>query len=226
MTDYKNYQQIIDLNGPRPSIRHTHKKSCDRVGKVKVQKRTKTGCLTCRKRKKKCDENIIDGKCQGCTRNFLDCNWPTSLTQAPTSRGRTSSISSECSGTSIDTLDNSEPNTRAPSPISNHFISSYPSPKSPKLEDEHDISCIKLPPLRINHPQSLMRQSLPQEIVLPKIEVPKMEAAKMEASKVDASKLHSLPMPPNMRSPLPMTSAGGNKFVITSLNDNKLCSLK
>lgn len=36
--------------------------------------RVRTGCLTCRARKKKCDE----GKpvCKGCTRNGVHCQWP------------------------------------------------------------------------------------------------------------------------------------------------------
>ncbi|VEU22748.1 DEKNAAC103806 [Brettanomyces naardenensis] len=36
--------------------------------------RTKTGCFTCRKRKKKCDECYP--VCSGCSRNFLCCIWP------------------------------------------------------------------------------------------------------------------------------------------------------
>lgn len=36
--------------------------------------RSKTGCVTCRRRKKKCDE--IHPKCDGCMRNGLDCSWP------------------------------------------------------------------------------------------------------------------------------------------------------
>lgn len=36
--------------------------------------RTKSGCFTCRKRKKKCDEH--GPVCQGCARNFLKCVWP------------------------------------------------------------------------------------------------------------------------------------------------------
>ncbi|KAH7137484.1 fungal-specific transcription factor domain-containing protein [Dactylonectria estremocensis] len=38
--------------------------------------RVKTGCFTCRERKKKCDE--IKPLCAGCKRNKLDCRWPTS----------------------------------------------------------------------------------------------------------------------------------------------------
>ncbi|KIW81500.1 hypothetical protein Z517_04525 [Fonsecaea pedrosoi CBS 271.37] len=36
--------------------------------------RTKTGCLTCRRRKKKCDE--LKPTCTGCARNFIECQWP------------------------------------------------------------------------------------------------------------------------------------------------------
>lgn len=36
--------------------------------------RSLTGCLTCRQRKKKCDER--KPKCIGCTRNSLQCAWP------------------------------------------------------------------------------------------------------------------------------------------------------
>lgn len=36
--------------------------------------RVKTGCLTCRQRRKKCDER--KPVCTGCTRNFLECDWP------------------------------------------------------------------------------------------------------------------------------------------------------
>lgn len=36
--------------------------------------RVKTGCLTCRRRKKKCDE--VRPKCKGCSRNKLECSWP------------------------------------------------------------------------------------------------------------------------------------------------------
>jgi hypothetical protein len=36
--------------------------------------RTRTGCLTCRQRKKKCDEE--KPHCRACKRNKLDCSWP------------------------------------------------------------------------------------------------------------------------------------------------------
>lgn len=42
----------------------------------RVFTRTKTGCLTCRERRKKCDE--LAPVCTGCSRNFILCRWPTS----------------------------------------------------------------------------------------------------------------------------------------------------
>lgn len=38
------------------------------------RKRSLTGCLTCRRRKKKCDET--KSICNACRRNFLECEWP------------------------------------------------------------------------------------------------------------------------------------------------------
>lgn len=40
----------------------------------RTEKRSKSGCLTCRNRKKKCDES--KPLCKGCRRNFLQCIWP------------------------------------------------------------------------------------------------------------------------------------------------------
>jgi hypothetical protein len=45
--------------------------------------RVKTGCLTCRRRKKKCDE--VKPACSGCHRNKLSCEWPIS-THSPDRR--------------------------------------------------------------------------------------------------------------------------------------------
>lgn len=55
--------------------------------------RVRTGCFTCRSRKKKCDE--VKPVCAGCHRNKLDCRWPTQsqiITRKRTRRS--SSISS------------------------------------------------------------------------------------------------------------------------------------
>ncbi|KAL5364482.1 fungal-specific transcription factor domain-containing protein [Aspergillus floccosus] len=40
----------------------------------RVNARTKTGCLPCRRRKKKCDE--AKPQCRACERNKLECAWP------------------------------------------------------------------------------------------------------------------------------------------------------
>lgn len=45
--------------------------------------RTRTGCVTCRRRKKKCDES--HPICSGCIRNGLDCSWP-KIDQQPEKR--------------------------------------------------------------------------------------------------------------------------------------------
>ncbi|KAH3668250.1 hypothetical protein OGAPHI_002004 [Ogataea philodendri] len=42
--------------------------------------RTRSGCFTCRKRKKKCDERLP--VCSGCSRNFLQCCWPENTAKA------------------------------------------------------------------------------------------------------------------------------------------------
>lgn len=69
--NYKAYQQVLDLAGEKKRITKT------RISLATApKKRTKSGCLTCRKRKKKCDEEKVGGKCQACIRNFLDCCWP------------------------------------------------------------------------------------------------------------------------------------------------------
>lgn len=42
--------------------------------------RVRTGCFTCRRRKKKCDE--AKPVCAGCARNKLSCAWPTSISES------------------------------------------------------------------------------------------------------------------------------------------------
>ncbi|PLB50649.1 hypothetical protein P170DRAFT_353454 [Aspergillus steynii IBT 23096] len=45
--------------------------------------RVRTGCWSCRRRKKKCDE--VRPACGGCVRNKLSCQWPSNLPQNPSS---------------------------------------------------------------------------------------------------------------------------------------------
>lgn len=60
----------VDVNKPRmppsPRVRYT---------------RTRGGCLTCRTRKKKCDE--FKPRCAGCRRNQLACEWPPEVSDNP-----------------------------------------------------------------------------------------------------------------------------------------------
>ena len=82
---YRSYQKVLNISlkpkqltpVPKATAAATTKKSPNQsVTKLKSNAELKTGCLTCRKRKKKCDEDKVNGKCQACTRNFLDCCWP------------------------------------------------------------------------------------------------------------------------------------------------------
>lgn len=58
--------------------------------------RAKTGCLTCRERRKKCDE--LKPSCTGCTRNFIHCRWPVAQdAQRVSTRSRPQSTSSSSS---------------------------------------------------------------------------------------------------------------------------------
>lgn len=117
LTGYKEYQQVINLN--KSQIRKP------KVNKpVATKRRCKTGCLTCRRRKKKCDENTVDGKCQACQRNFLECSWPDVELN---SLKRTSSSSSLSSGV----ISHSRSSSGSSSPYS-----SASSPKSPINYDD------------------------------------------------------------------------------------------
>ncbi|KAI5958785.1 hypothetical protein KGF57_002219 [Candida theae] len=87
-SNYRSYQRVLNIS-VKPSTSSSssslaNKKEKRSVAKVtkpekdesSKKRRTKTGCFTCRKRKKKCDEDKVNGKCQACTRNFLECCWP------------------------------------------------------------------------------------------------------------------------------------------------------
>lgn len=59
--------------------------------------RVRTGCLTCRGRKKKCDE--AKPRCRGCERNILDCRWPSGLATARQESSRSATRSNTPHGT-------------------------------------------------------------------------------------------------------------------------------
>lgn len=86
---YRSYQKVLNIalkpkattsscckKATTTTNTNTKKVSKPKRDESQIKRRTKTGCLTCRKRKKKCDEDKVNGKCQACTRNFLDCCWP------------------------------------------------------------------------------------------------------------------------------------------------------
>ncbi|KAM9932150.1 hypothetical protein OXX80_008208 [Metschnikowia pulcherrima] len=47
----------------------------------KPQARSRSGCFTCRRRKKKCDESAYPD-CRNCTSNKLQCSWPDHVVSA------------------------------------------------------------------------------------------------------------------------------------------------
>lgn len=55
-------------------------------------RRSRTGCLTCRSRRKKCDE--VRPRCAGCRRNQLPCDWPTQSSSERHSRPKDSTTAS------------------------------------------------------------------------------------------------------------------------------------
>lgn len=129
--DYKTYQQVLDLSAPKQPLK-SRAKPTKATGAAK--KRTKSGCLTCRGRKKKCDENKVDGKCQACIRNFLDCCWPTQEGEAATPATVAEVATLPSLGSPI--------TAKAELTDSNRGASAYPSPlSSPKLvsvEEKHE----------------------------------------------------------------------------------------
>ncbi|OJJ43178.1 hypothetical protein ASPZODRAFT_1231259 [Penicilliopsis zonata CBS 506.65] len=62
--------------------------------KREAKKRTRTGCLTCRARKIKCDET--PGRCANCTRVMLECRWP--VMRAVVQRGGGRPRTAACTG--------------------------------------------------------------------------------------------------------------------------------
>lgn len=137
--NYKTYQQVLDLATEKVRVTKATKPE------VCAKKRTKSGCLTCRRRKKKCDEEKVGGKCQACIRNFLDCCWP----------GEVANEHPETEVVGSVVADTSEPVSvkTEKTPAKSTGASAYPSPLlSPQAEaaDDHgDIKPIELPSPRV-----------------------------------------------------------------------------
>lgn len=144
--NYKSYQQVLDLSGGKKcTLKARPVQSRDAT---EPKRRTKSGCLTCRRRKKKCDEEVEGGKCQACIRNFLDCCWAgnesnqqatdlkieaskvEAITESPLMKFNTTKAFSPRKGASA-----------YPSPIS--------SPKATPADDLKSIHSISLPPINM-----------------------------------------------------------------------------
>ncbi|EEQ41787.1 hypothetical protein CLUG_05915 [Clavispora lusitaniae ATCC 42720] len=125
--NYKSYQQVFSLTSGCKRTSTTKPKA---RAETVTKKRTKTGCLTCRRRKKKCDEVKVDGKCQACIRNFMDCCWSEEAKQ-------TESVSPAVVATEK-------------KPQSTKGASAYPSPiQSPRVSADDsgkEIKPLELPP--------------------------------------------------------------------------------
>ena len=88
--------------------------------------RVRTGCWSCRRRKKKCDE--VRPICGGCMRNDLGCQWPTVPGKNSDSASHLSRISDErrSSSSPLRFIEEYKP-IRSPSPVSSHRQSSVSS---------------------------------------------------------------------------------------------------
>ncbi|CUM63798.1 uncharacterized protein PRCAT00001382001 [Priceomyces carsonii] len=62
--DYKKYQKILQIKSGNKLVQKS----------LKTSKRTFTGCLNCKRKKKKCDET--KPICKSCSKRDLECTWP------------------------------------------------------------------------------------------------------------------------------------------------------
>ncbi|OBA20153.1 hypothetical protein METBIDRAFT_79441 [Metschnikowia bicuspidata var. bicuspidata NRRL YB-4993] len=145
--NYKSYQQVLDLSGNRkssPKARPVQPTNSDGP-----KRRTKSGCMTCRKRKKKCDEEVEGGKCQACIRNFLDCCWSAEKPPQPVESLPLSLASQKLMVPKSPLLEIKEKTV----PASQKGASAYPSPiSSPKarpMEETKTIQSLSLPPIKM-----------------------------------------------------------------------------
>lgn len=139
--NYKSYQQVLSLG---PQKKRSPKPKTETVT---TKRRTKSGCLTCRRRKKKCDEEKTGGKCQACIRNFLDCCW--SKDDNEETKPKKASSVPETPEVAPVKMRCQTP-TEKPQPNGNG-ASAYPSPvMSPKSEhdttENKDVKMFVLPP--------------------------------------------------------------------------------
>ncbi|KAK6463756.1 hypothetical protein DFJ63DRAFT_318790 [Scheffersomyces coipomensis] len=260
MSTYRSYQQVLNIAiQPKIAKSSISKKSTIGVSKKttsitnnnnhnnndpNVKRRTKTGCLTCRKRKKKCDEDKVNGKCQGCTRNFLECCWPEATVNVSSSIPKITTIttkilekctplvirsssptlpllkSTKCSISSLLIQETDvKPEIKVEVPPQ-QILNPYPSPSQSPLSDAkheiNDISFISLPPL-LNVP--------PYKITNKDSNIRGSGNIKIEESKQD-DRVVVAPASPVTSTRSSIVEANTAKFIITSINENKdLCQV-
>lgn len=171
---YTDYQKVISFSAdkPKPQKRPQAGHSSPSTLQFKViklgntakskpaNKRTRTGCLTCRQRKKKCDEHKINGKCQACTRNFLTCGWPVESTPEPALKPPSTSLLSPMQNYSkISVAGLCTPvaaESAYPSPVTTPTIASCKSPGN-------EVALLHLPPARLFHQGNVDEQPRPEK---------------------------------------------------------------
>ncbi|KPM39700.1 hypothetical protein AK830_g6877 [Neonectria ditissima] len=87
--------------------------------------RSRTGCFTCRRRKKKCNEE--KPVCSGCKRNKLECHWPTEPSNSSSSQKRADDAAAAAGSGAL-------PQLSGPSSVA---TSSGPRPPSQQQHHEH-----------------------------------------------------------------------------------------
>ncbi|KAG7666323.1 uncharacterized protein J8A68_000143 [[Candida] subhashii] len=242
--NYRSYQQVLNITVKPKTVKATTQpvNSTKKVAKPKrdenqIKRRTKTGCLTCRKRKKKCDEDKVNGKCQACTRNFLECCWPeqtipTIITSKapPIKELKSGSKSPILKSTKCDiksllaTPIMTEPQVKS-EPAVKHEPIPYPSPiQSPVFSEvkcehyNHDVNYIALPPLFNVNYKLQSKDSNVRGI--------KTECIKEEKPKIMVAAASDVADSKEIVAPTTAIVAASTKFIITSFNVNKdLCQI-
>ncbi|KAJ6437434.1 C6 transcription factor [Purpureocillium lavendulum] len=102
----------------------------------------RTGCFTCRRRKKKCNEE--KPLCSGCKRNKLDCRWPTEAASSSVSASVSASSLGSSQARSKSMSDASPPNSisiSAAQRMERHaIIAASMSPEEPRRPQERKLS--------------------------------------------------------------------------------------
>ncbi|CAK9436915.1 uncharacterized protein LODBEIA_P14340 [Lodderomyces beijingensis] len=262
-TNYRSYQQVLNIS-VKPAaaaaavavsqVSTADSKHAKKITKPKkatlgntarrttsaIKRRTKTGCYTCRKRKKKCDEDKVNGKCQACTRNFLECCWPeaklitaeppmemmdqSKLDATPTAE---LSLSSSSSAKNLAPIKKCHIKDLLASPPASPELppveaNPYPSPRQSPLFKESqtrcsplasytDISLMSLPPLyNVNYKLQAKDSN---------VRGSSLEDNADASRDIRADNSHAAPPPP--------PPSYGSKFVITSFNSDKnLCDIR